>query len=97
MAAVELKALVGKLAELPRRALETAAGQTLRRTHYNVKLEHWLLALMDRQDGDVYPILQRFEIDAGRLGAELNRALDRLKTGNARPPGLSPDLVEWTK
>ncbi len=97
MAAVELKALVGKLAELPRRALEAAAGQTLRRTHYNVELEHWLLALMERQDGDVHPILQRFEIDAGRLGAELNRALDRLKTGNARPPGLSPDLVEWTK
>jgi len=97
VAAVELKALVGKLAELPRRALEAAAGQTLRRTHYNVELEHWLLALMDRGDGDVPAILRRFEIDAGRLGAELNRALDRLKTGNARPPGLSPDLVEWTK
>jgi len=97
VAAVELKALVGKLSELPRRALEAAAGQTLRRTHYNVELEHWLLALMDRGDGDVPSILRRFEIDAGRLGADLNRALDRLKTGNARPPGLSPDLVEWAK
>ena len=42
--------------------------------------------------GSIFP--QR-AIDAGRVAAELNRALDRLRTGNARAPSLSPDIVTW--
>ena len=32
-----------------------------------------------------------------RLLADLNRSLDRLKTGNARAPALSPEIVEMVK
>ena len=42
-----------------------------------------------------------FEIDKSRLTGELTRGLDKLKTGNARTPALSPSLLKmlteaWT-
>ena len=97
MAAIDLKSLIGRLDEACRRALEAAAGLTLSRTHYNVELEHWFLKLADAADGDLALILRHYEVDAGRLAADLNRALDRMPTGNARAPALSPDIVELSK
>jgi type VI secretion system protein VasG len=97
MAGIDLKALVGRLNEPCRRALEAAAGLTLSRTHYNVEIEHWLLKLADASDGDFAAILRHYEVDQGRLLVDLNRALDRMKTGNARAPSLSPEIVELAK
>ncbi len=97
MVAVDLKSLIGRLDDHCRRALEAAAGLTLSRSHYNVELEHWLLKLADANDADIAAILRHYDADAGRFFADLNRALDRMKTGNARPPGLSPDIVELAK
>src|SRR5271166_386666 len=97
MAAIDLKALVGRLNEPCRRALEAAAGLTLSRTHYNVEIEHWLLKLADAADGDVAAIMRHYEVDQARLLVDLNRALDRMKTGNARAPSLSPEIVELAK
>ena len=97
MAAIDLKALVGRLDDHCRRALEAAAGLTLSRSHYNVELEHWLAKLADGTDTDIAAILRHYEADHGRLMADLNRGLDRLKTGNARAPSLSPEIVEAAK
>src|SRR6516165_10439125 len=97
MATIDLKQLVGRLNDLCRRALEAAAGMTLSRTHYNVEIEHWLLTLADRADGDLASILRHYEIDTGRFIADLNRGLEKLKTGNSRAPSLAPDIVELTK
>jgi type VI secretion system protein VasG len=97
MATIDLKALVGRLNEPCRRALEAAAGLTLSRTHYNVEIEHWLLKLADAADGDIAAILRHYEVDRARLIVDLNRALDRMKTGNARAPSLSPEIVELVK
>ncbi len=97
MAAIDLKALVGRLDDHCRRALEAAAGLTLSRSHYNVELEHWLVKLADGTDTDIAAILRHYEADHGRLMADLNRGLDRLKTGNARAPSLSPEIVEAAK
>jgi type VI secretion system protein VasG len=97
MAAIDLKQLVGRLNDSCRRALEAAAGMTLSRTHYNVEIEHWLLTLADRADGDIAAILRHYEIDQGRFVTDLNRALEKLKTGNSRAPSLAPDIVELAK
>jgi type VI secretion system protein VasG len=98
---VELRPLIGKLNESARSALEAAAGLCLSRTHYDVEIEHFLLKLMDRTNADLAAILKYFEIDRARLSAELNRSLDKLKSGNARTPAFSPTLVRmlteaWT-
>jgi type VI secretion system protein VasG len=97
MAAIDLKALVGRLNEPSRRALEAAAGLTLSRTHYNVEIEHWLLKLADAVDGDIAAIMRHYEVDQARFLVDLNRGLDRMKTGNARAPSLSPEIVELAK
>jgi type VI secretion system protein VasG len=97
MAAIDLKALVGRLNEPCRRALEAAAGLTLSRTHYNVEIEHWLLKLADAADGDIAAIMRHYEVDQARFHVDLTRALDRMKTGNARAPSLSPEIVELAK
>jgi len=60
-----------------------------------------LLKLLDGEDLDLSKILRHFEIDKGRLSAELKRSLDRMKSGNARTPSFSPWLVKtlteaWT-
>jgi type VI secretion system protein VasG len=97
MATVDLKPLVARLDPRCRRALEAAAGLTLSRSHYNVELEHWLIKLAEAPDGDLPLILGRQGADAGRLLADLNRALDRLSTGNARAPSLSPEIVSLAR
>ena len=97
MASIDLKSLVSRLNDPSRRALEAAAGLTLSRTHYNVELEHWLVKLADPADGDVTQILRQYDIDAGRFLVDLNRSLDRMKTGNSRAPSLSPEIVEAAK
>jgi type VI secretion system protein VasG len=97
MAAIDLKSLVDRLNEPCRRALEAAAGLTVSRTHYNVEIEHWLLRLADPADGDIAAILRHYEVDQSRLLIDLNRALDKMTTGNARNPTLSPEVVELVK
>src|SRR5579859_3661600 len=97
MLTIDLKQLVGHLNDPSRRALEAAAGLTLSRTHYNIEIEHWLITLADRADGDVAAILRHYEIDQGRFASDLNRVLDRMKTGNGRAPSLAPDIVELVK
>ena len=97
MAAIDLKALVSRLNEHCRRALEAAAGLTLSRSHYNVELEHWLLKLADATDTDIAAIMRHYEADHGRFVNDINRSLDKLKTGNARAPTLSPEIVEAAK
>jgi type VI secretion system protein VasG len=98
---LDLRALIGKLNDESRAAVEAAAGLCLGRTHYDVEIEHYLMKLLDQKDGDCAAILKHFGVDRSRLAAELTRSLDRLKSGNARNPSLSPTLVRmlseaWT-
>jgi type VI secretion system protein VasG len=98
---VNLKALIGKCNNETRMALEAAAGLCLSRTHYDVEIEHYLMKLLDQTDGDCSAILKNFGIDRSHFATELTRSLDRLKSGNARNPALSPTLVRvfteaWT-
>jgi type VI secretion system protein VasG len=98
---VNLKSLIGKLDAGARNALESAAGLCLGRTHYDVELEHFLMKALDQADGDVSVILKHYGINRSRIAGDLAAGLDRLKTGNARTPALSPALVNmltaaWT-
>ncbi len=95
--AVDLKSLVSKLNEPCRKALEASAGLTMSRTNYNVEIEHWLIKLLDIPEGDIAKILNRYEADAGRLLADLNRYVERFKTGNGRPPALAPQVVSLAR
>jgi len=97
MVAIDLKSLISRLDDHCRRALEAAAGLTLSRTHYNVEIEHWLLKLADGTDTDFAAIFRQYDVDHGRFIIDLNKGLDKLKTGNSRAPALSPEIVDLGK
>src|SRR5882672_11737153 len=89
---VSLKSLIGKLNDTCRKALEAAAGLCLTRTHYDVDIEHLFFKLSEASDTDLQRLLRHYDIDQAHLARDLTRALDRLKTGNARTPVLSPRI-----
>ncbi len=91
--ATNLRALVGKLNSTSRNVFEAAAGLCLTRTHYDIEIEHVLLKLLDTPACDFGFIARHFEVDTSRLAAELARSLDKLKTGNARTPAMSPSVL----
>ena len=98
---LNLKALIGKLNEPARSALEGAAGLCLSRTNYDVEVEHYITKLLESSSGDFAAIIKHFEVDKSRLSADLARSLDKLKSGNARTPAISPTVLKmlttaWT-
>lgn len=97
MVSVNLKSLVAKLNPTCYRTLEAAAGLCLARTNYNVEIEHWLFKLLETDNTDLAVILRHYGVDTARLQRDLTTAIDRLKTGNARPPVLSPQVVELAR
>jgi type VI secretion system protein VasG len=101
MVQVDLKKLFDKLSPVCSKTLEMGVALCVTRTNYNVELEHWLFCLADRGDSDFVRLLESFQIDVSRVKADLTKSLDRLRTGNAKSPGLSPEVIElateaWT-
>jgi type VI secretion system protein VasG len=99
--ALNLKALIGKLNHTTRSTLEGAAGLCLSRTHYDIEIEHYLTKLLDVTDSDFARITNHFQVDTDRLSKDLSRSLDKLKSGNARTPAISPTVLKmltgsWT-
>ena len=97
MIEIDLKKLFDKLSPLACRCLEHATSLCMTRTNYNVELEHWLFALLEERESDFVRILDSFGVDLSRLQKDLTKTLDRLRTGNAKAPAFSPDLIEITK
>lgn len=92
-----LKALIARLNQTTRSALESAAGLCLSRSNYFVEVEHWLLKLLEFSDTDFERLLRHFEIDRTRVTRDLTRAIDRMKTGNARSPALAEMVVDLVR
>ena len=92
---VNLKSLVGRLNDVSRGALEGAAGLCLSRTNYDVEVEHILAKILEQNDTDLHKIAAHYEINIDRLNKDVTGALDKLKTGNSRTPGLSDRITDW--
>ena len=92
---VNLKSLIGRLNDTSRGALEGAAGLCLSRTNYDVEIEHILAKILEQDDTDLHKIARHYEVNIDRLSKDVSTALDRLKTGNTRTPGLSDRLPRW--
>ncbi|WP_176060717.1 type VI secretion system ATPase TssH [Paraburkholderia sp. BCC1876] len=89
-----LNTLIAKLNPTCRQAALLAANNCLARGHYEVDLEHLLLALLDESASDVALVLRASRIDPHALRADLERELQRLKTGNTRTPVFSKHLID---
>jgi type VI secretion system protein VasG len=95
--ATNLRAVIGKLNSTSRNALEGAAGLCLARTNYNVESEHFLMKLLDASGADFAFIARHFGIDKSKLAGELNRSIDKLKSGSARTPAISENVLKMLK
>ena len=93
MSAMTLNKLVEKLNPVCRQSLEAAAGICHSRSQFTVEMEHWLLAMLEQDAGDLTLILASFSLEKERLLAQLRQGLEKLKTGNSAAPSLSPHIV----
>ncbi|HEY3928406.1 MAG TPA: type VI secretion system ATPase TssH [Candidatus Koribacter sp.] len=94
MLGIDYKSLIGKLNPQTRGALDGALGLCVSRTHYDAEIEHYLTKLAENEEADLVRILRAFDIDRPRFVRDLGHSLDKLKTGNARTPSLSPTLLK---
>ena len=92
---IRLTALVERLEPTCRNALVGAAGECVTQTHYEVAIEHALLAMLESPDDEFRAILDAFDIDRARLRTCLRRNLEARARGNSGRPVFSPFLVEW--
>ncbi|MFT3857859.1 MAG: type VI secretion system ATPase TssH [Aquabacterium sp.] len=87
-----LKTLISKLNDTTRRAAERAASLCMARGHYEVDLEHLMLALLEQPQGDLVQLCKRFHVPAADLQRDLEAELSRFKSGNSRTPVFSSHL-----
>ena len=92
---ISLTALVERLDPSCRNALVGATGECVTRTHYEVAIEHALLAMLESPDDELRTIVDAFETDWARLQLCLRRNLKARARGNTGRPVFSPFLVEW--
>ncbi|MDN0083422.1 type VI secretion system ATPase TssH [Crenobacter sp. SG2305] len=92
---IPIKALIERLTPTARQAIEQAASRALSRTHFEVEIEHVLLALLDQDHNAALTALQALGTDVGRIEQELEAALDGFRSGNNRNPVLSAWLPKW--
>jgi type VI secretion system protein VasG len=98
VAAVSVKPLINKLNTTCRRTLvEGAIGLCMSRTNYNVEVEHWLLKMLEPGNTDVTRIFKHYNVDPSRVHRDYTRAVDALKTGNGKAPGLSSEIQDWMR
>ncbi|MFN8548930.1 MAG: Clp protease N-terminal domain-containing protein [Candidatus Eisenbacteria bacterium] len=92
---VDIKGLFRKLNPYSRKVFENAVGLCVSRTHYEVAVDHVLSILLDDPSNDVGQLLHHFGINPSPLLGELQRGLEKMKSGNSGRPVFSPRLLEW--
>lgn len=89
-----LKLLISKLNDTAKSAATRAANLCVGFGHYEVDLEHVLLALLEQPHSDVNHIATKQRVDSSALAADLKKALDGFKTGNTRTPVFSQRFIK---
>ncbi len=94
---VDVKSLIGRLNKTCYEAFNNAAGLCLSRTNYDIEIEHILAKLLEDNGTDLHKIFHQYGVNIDRLTKDVETSLNRLKTGNANRPGISPripDLIQ---
>jgi type VI secretion system protein VasG len=97
MLVAEPRSLLRKLNATCTRALEGAASMCIASRHYEVTVEHVLLALVDDRESDLTTIFENYRIDLTHARAQLQHSLTELRSGNAGKPVFSTLLFEWVQ
>ncbi|MFZ4552408.1 MAG: type VI secretion system ATPase TssH [Aquabacterium sp.] len=87
-----LKTLITKLNDTTRQAAERAASLCMSRGHFEVDIEHFMLALLEQPQSDMAVLCRRFDVSVTGLQSDLEDVLRDFKAGNARTPVFSAHL-----
>ena len=91
---VDIAALFEKCNDFITVALNNAAGSAVRRGHYEVSIEHLLLACLNEEQSDIPMALAAFGAETAKVQRALNAAVDEFRSGNGGRPVFSPLLIE---
>ncbi len=94
MKSKDLESLLRKLNNYLIRTFDTATGLGIKRNHYEITIEHILVAILEDGQGDVPLILKHYIIDEGKVYDQLLKNLDEMESGNSGKPRLSRLLVD---
>lgn len=89
-----IKTLIGKLNSSCYESLERAASIAVARTHFNIELEHWLLAFLEDDQTTLFAVLSDAGCKVDQLIKDINSSLELLKIGNDRSPAISDRVVD---
>jgi len=94
MSEISRVALFGKLNSLGYKAVEGATVFCKMRGNPYVEIVHWMAQLLQVQDSDLIRIIRHYNLDTGRIAADLTRALDALPRGASTITDLSEHLED---
>src|SRR6201990_3396627 len=95
MMLVDPKSIIKRLTRPCTAALEAGVVQCVNARHYEVTVEHVMLALLDNADSDIAFLVMHYDLDPARLRKVLQQSFEDLRPGNAGKPALSPVMLEW--
>ncbi|MCA0872577.1 type VI secretion system ATPase TssH [Seohaeicola saemankumensis] len=94
MTEISRVALFGKLNKLGYQAVESATVFCKMRGNPYVEVVHWMHQILNGQDSDLHRIIRHYDLDPGRIAAEMTRALDALPRGASTISDLSDHLMD---
>lgn len=86
--------LFGKLNALGYKAIEGATVFCKLRGNPYVEIVHWMHQILQTQDSDLHRIIRHYDLDPGRIAADMTRALDALPRGASSISDLSGHLED---
>ncbi|NIZ62561.1 type VI secretion system ATPase TssH [Sedimentitalea sp. CY04] len=94
MTEISRVSLFGKLNKLGYQAVESATVFCKMRGNPYVELVHWMHQILAGQDSDLHRIIDHYNLDPGKIAAEMTRALDMLPRGASTISDLSDHLMD---
>ncbi|MFD3190510.1 type VI secretion system ATPase TssH [Sedimentitalea sp. HM32M-2] len=94
MSEISRVALFGKLNKLGYQAVESATVFCKMRGNPYVEVVHWMHQILQGQDSDLHRIVDHYDLDPGKIAAEMTRALDALPRGASTISDLSDHLMD---
>ena len=95
MLAAQPRALLQRLTPISSRLLESAAASCVSQGHDEVTVEHFLVAALEFDGGDVQVAVNHYGVDGEALIAALRRSIGTLRKGTVGRPVFSRLLLEW--
>ncbi|MBD1556906.1 type VI secretion system ATPase TssH [Vibrio sp. S9_S30] len=97
MTSLSLTALVERLSSDAKSSLEQAAALASTRTHHSIEMTHWLISILQQQGSAIQALSDHFNLNVFKLEDDIQKSLEKLKTGCQTVPGLSAHTVTILK